>query len=67
MKLKVFLSFVLAGALLLTAVPSAGASSNTAGEDLSKTGTTYEYIDPAQKYWNFVMTVGVVRISSVPQ
>lgn len=45
MKLKVFLSFVLAGALLLTAVPSAGASSNTAGEDLSKTGTTYEYID----------------------
>ena len=33
MKLKVFLSFVLAGALLLTAVPSAGASSNTAGED----------------------------------
>ena len=45
MKLKVFLSFVLAGALLLTAVPSAVASSNTADEDLLKTGTTYEYID----------------------
>lgn len=45
MKLKVFLSFVLAGALLLTAVPAAVASSNSVGEDLSKTGTTYEYID----------------------
>ena len=45
MKLKVFLSFILAGALLLTAVPSAVAYSNTADEDLSKTGTTYEYID----------------------
>ena len=31
--------------MLLTAVPSAVASSNTADEDLSKTGTTYEYID----------------------
>ena len=45
MNLKVFFSFVLAGAMLLTAVPSAVASSNTAGEDLSKTGTAYEYID----------------------
>lgn len=45
MKLKVFLAFALAGVLLMTAVPSAVASSNIAGKDLSKTGITYEYID----------------------
>ena len=45
MKKPIFLSFILAGAMLLTSVPSVHASSNTAGKDLSRTGTTREDID----------------------
>lgn len=45
MKKNSFLSFILAGAMLLTSVPSVHAFSNTAGKDLSRTGTTREDID----------------------